>query len=145
MFKELSSREREAICARVIGIINNIEQVNILFKWCKRRHYIQSSSQLESDEFRGWKGDLFLRHTWLYLYSTRTMGVTVLSQEEKNLGEGSKHSVNEIMTSDDSQKTHRWLQWGSWAFHGAVWPKPLCYKPECTLWPRFWTRSYHIW
>ena len=56
-----------------------------------------------------WVGlvDLFLRHTWLYLYSTRTMGATVLSQEEKNLGEGSERSINVIMTLDDSQMTHR--------------------------------------
>ena len=51
--------------------------------------------------------DFILRHTWLYLYSTRTMGATVLSQEEKNLGEGSEGSIIVIMTSDDSQKTHR--------------------------------------
>ena len=51
-----------------------------------------------------WVGlvDLFLRHTWLYLYSTRTMGATVLSQEEKNLGEGSECSIIVIMTSNDS-------------------------------------------
>ena len=48
------------------------------------------------------KIDLFLRHTWLYLYSTRTMGAIVLSQEEKNLGEGSEHCINGIMTLDDS-------------------------------------------
>ena len=37
-----------------------------------------------------------------YMAATRTMGVTVLSQEEKNLGEGSEHSINGIMTLDDS-------------------------------------------
>jgi hypothetical protein len=36
------------------------------------------------------------------LYSTRTMGATVLSQEEKNLGEGSEGSINVIMTLNDS-------------------------------------------
>ena len=46
--------------------------------------------------------DGFLRHKWLYLYSTRTMGATVLSQEEKNLGEGSEGSINVIMTLNDS-------------------------------------------
>ena len=56
------------------------------------------------------KIDWFMRHTWLYLYSTRTMGATVLSQEEKNLREGSEHSINVIMTSDNSQMTLRWLQ-----------------------------------
>ena len=30
------------------------------------------------------------------------MEATVLSQEEKNLGEGSERSINVIMTSDDS-------------------------------------------
>jgi len=30
------------------------------------------------------------------------MGVMVLSQEEKNLGEGSEHSINGIMASEDS-------------------------------------------
>ena len=32
------------------------------------------------------------------------MGATVLSQEEKNLGEGSEGSIIVIMTSDDSSK-----------------------------------------
>ena len=50
------------------------------------------------------KIDLFLRHTWLYLYSTRTMGATVLSQDEKNLGEGSERSIIVIMTLDDSSE-----------------------------------------
>jgi hypothetical protein len=45
---------------------------------------------------------LFLRHTWLYLYSTRTMGTTVLSQEEKTFEKGSEGSINVIMTSNDS-------------------------------------------
>jgi hypothetical protein len=45
---------------------------------------------------------LFLGHKWLYLYSTRTMGAMVLSQEEKTLGENSECSINEIMTLDDS-------------------------------------------
>jgi len=35
------------------------------------------------------------------------MGATVLSQEEKNLGEGAKHSIIVIMTSDNSQKIHK--------------------------------------
>jgi len=34
------------------------------------------------------------------------MGATILSQEEKNLGEGSERSIIAIMTSDDSQRTH---------------------------------------
>ena len=44
----------------------------------------------------------FLRHTWLYLYFTRTIGAMVLKQEEKNFGEGSECSINKIMASDDS-------------------------------------------
>ena len=46
----------------------------------------------------------FLRHTWLYLYFTRTIGAMVLKQEEKNFGEGSEHSINRIMTLDDSSE-----------------------------------------
>ena len=80
------------------------------------------------------KIDLFLRHTWLYLYSTRTMGATVLSQEEKNLGEGSEHSINEWnyqMTprrlTDDSSEDPK-------CFIG------LCDQSHCatsSMWPRF--------
>ena len=36
--------------AWVIKVINNIERVDILFKWCESEVYIQSSSQLESDK-----------------------------------------------------------------------------------------------
>ena len=37
------------------------------------------------------------------------MGATVLSQEEKNLGEGSEGSIIVIKTLDSSQKTYRLL------------------------------------
>ena len=47
--------------------------------------------------------DFFLRHTWLYLYSTRTIEAIVLSQEQ-NLGEGSEHSIIVIMTLNDSSE-----------------------------------------
>jgi len=49
---------------------------------------------------------LFLRHTWLYLYSTRTVRAMVLSQK-KNLGEHSEHPINEIMTLNDSSEDHK--------------------------------------
>ena len=42
----------------------------------------------------------------MYLYSTRTIGARILSQEEKNLGDGSEHSINGIMPLDSFQNTH---------------------------------------
>ena len=51
------------------------------------------------------KIDLFLKNTWLYLYSTGTIGATVLSQKKKNFEKGSEGFIDVIMTLDDSQMT----------------------------------------
>ena len=48
----------------------------------------------------------FLRHTGRVFILYKNNGVRILSQEEKNLGEGSERSTNGIMPSDGFQNTN---------------------------------------
>ena len=95
----------------------------------------------------GWRGDCThsTQLSWGHLHMVALQSAAKNKLDnifqqwvQLHMSDGGLKCVPVLFMRDDSSE-------GPKCFVGLCDQSHWCYKPECTLWLRFWTWSYHIW